>query len=361
MAALYSFDQLINYRFNIHMTNISTFDLNLLRVLDALLRESSVTRAATRVGLSQPATSAALGRLRHALGDPLFVRHGQRLVPTDHALSLEVPLREILDRTKDLIAGPETFDPARASGAFRIGGSDFFAEMLMPALGAALSQRSPGLLVQLVDLVPENYVATLERQRADLVLVPETTFPEWAEHARLFRSSFRMVARAGHPRLLAAGVPPGGVVPTDLFCDLGHVLFSPEGRVSAMGDAALAAVGRKRRVAMTVPVFSGVCRAVAESDLVGLLPRQLAEAMAPRLGLWVCIPPMPLPAATICMVWHRRAARAPAHRWLRGLVAELLQPLDAGEPEAPDGPGTEALHSALPSPTLAPDARGQPR
>src|SRR5690606_23761898 len=101
MAALYSFDQLINYRFNIHMTNISTFDLNLLRVLDALLRESSVTRAATRVGLSQPATSAALGRLRHALGDPLFVRHGQRLVPTDHALSLEVPLREILDRTKD--------------------------------------------------------------------------------------------------------------------------------------------------------------------------------------------------------------------------------------------------------------------
>lgn len=343
------------------MTNISTFDLNLLRVLDALLREGSVTRAAARVGLSQPATSAALGRLRHALGDPLFVRQGQRLVPTDHALSLETPLREILDRTEGLIAGPEAFDPARASGAFRIGGSDFFAEMLMPALGAAVSRQSPALIVQLVDLVPENYVATLERQRADLVLIPETTFPEWTEHVRLFRSSFRMIARAGHPRLAAEGVPPGGVVPTDLFCDLGHVLFSPEGRVSAMGDAALAAVGRKRRVAMTVPVFSGVCRAVSESDLVGLLPRQLAEAMAPRLGLWVYVPPMPLPAATIFMAWHRRASRAPAHRWLRGLVAETLEPLDAGETEAAARPGTEALHSAPPSPTFARDENGRPR
>lgn len=315
--------------------NISAFDLNLLHVLDALLREGSVTRAARRVGLSQPATSAALGRLRHALGDPLFVRQGQGLVPTDHARSLEIPLREILDRAGALIAGPDAFDPARAEGAFRIGGSDFFAEMLMPALGAEVSQRAPGMIVQLVDLVPEDYVATLERQRTDLVLIPRTGFPEWADHETLFRSGFRVIARSGHPRLGAAGVRPGDTVPIDLFCDLGHVLFSPAGRTSAMGDAALAAIGRKRRVAMTVPVFSGVCRAVAGSDLVALLPQQLAEAVAPRLGLSVHVAPMPLPAAAICMVWHRRATGNPAHRWLRGLVADLLRPLDA----APDAAG----------------------
>lgn len=345
----------------IHMTNISAFDLNLLRVLDALLREGSVTRAAARVGLSQPATSAALGRLRHALGDPLFVRHGQRLVPTDHARSLEIPLREILERTEALIAGPETFDPARIDGTFRIGGSDFFAELLMPALGAAVARQAPGLTIQLVDLVPENYIATLERARADLVLIPQTTFPGWTEHMRLFRSSFRMIARAGHPRLLAEGVSPGAVVPIDLFCDLGHVVFSPEGRTSAMGDAALAALGRRRRIAMTVPVFSGVCRAVSESDLVALLPCQLAEASAPRLGLDVYVPPMPLPAATICMVWHRCVTRTPAQRWLRALVAELLRPLDADEAEGADDPGAEALHQGSASPTLAPDADGGPQ
>lgn len=313
------------------MTNLSGFDLNLLRVLDALLREGSVTRAAARLGLSQPATSAALGRLRHALGDPLFVRQGQGLVATDRARRLEIPLREILDRTRALIDGPGIFDPAQAEGAFRIGGSDFFAEMLMPALGAAVSREAPGIIVQLVDLVPGNHVATLEREGVDIVLIPETAFPEWTDHERLFRSSFRMIARSGHPRLRDAGVAPGAEVPMDLFCDLGHVVFSPEGRLSAMGDAALAAVGRKRRVAMTVPVFSGVLRAVVESDLVGMLPRQLAEAVAPRLGLSVHPLPFPVPAATICMVWHRRVSRAPAHRWLRDLVASLLRPLAEGE------------------------------
>jgi DNA-binding transcriptional LysR family regulator len=331
----HSFDQLINCNLYIFCMNISGFDLNLLRVLDALLCEGSVTRAAERIGLSQPATSAALGRLRHALGDPLFVRHGQGLVPTDHARSLEIPLRDILDRTSALIAGPDAFDPARATSDFRIGGSDFFAEMLMPKLGAAMSRQAPDMVVQLVDLVPENYVTTLQRYVTDIALIPGDRFPEWTAHRPLFRSSFRMIARSGHPRLQAAGVAPGAAVPIDLFCDLGHVLFSPEGKRKAMGDAALAAVGRARRVVMTVPVFAGVCRAVEESDLVGLLPRQLAEAVAPRLGLAIYSAPMPLAAATISMVWHRRSSRSPAHRWMRNLIATLLTPLNIGEAPLP--------------------------
>lgn len=339
MPAATPFDQLIDCKLYIYEMNISGFDMNLLRVLDALLRDGSVTRAAERIGLSQPATSAALGRLRHALGDPLFVRQGQRLVPTDYARSLEIPLREVLDRAGALIAGPAAFDPATAVGTFRIGGSDFFAEMLMRALGAAVFRQAPGMILQLVDLVPEDYLATLERRAVDLVLVPEAAFPEWTEREPLFRSSFRMIARRDHPRLRGAGVAQGGVVPLDLFCDLGHVLFSPEGKLRAMGDAALAAVGRQRRVAMTVPVFSGVCRAVAQSDLVGLLPRQMAEAMAPGLGLDIYSLPMPVPAATIVMVWHRRAARNPAHRWMRGLVGDLLRPLDAGEDAGPPPAG----------------------
>jgi DNA-binding transcriptional LysR family regulator len=308
--------------------NISSFDLNLLRVLDALLREGSTVRAGARVGLSQPAVSAALGRLRHALGDPLFIRHGQKLEATDYARTLEIPLRSLLDQLAGLLAGPQAFDPARAVETFRLSGSDFFAELLMPRLAGRLAKLAPDIRVQLVDLLPENYVGTLERYEVDMAFVPRTEFPEWIDHQSVFRSAFVTIARKGHPRLKRARVRAGGTIPVDLFCDLGHVLFSPEGRLKAMGDAALAAVGRQRRVVMTLPVFSGVARAVAQSDNIALVPQQLAEDMAPRLGLATYQPPIAIAPADICMIWHRRATGSPAHRWLRGLTAELLADLD---------------------------------
>ncbi|MDP4033903.1 MAG: LysR substrate-binding domain-containing protein [Pseudorhodobacter sp.] len=130
--------------------------------------------------------------------------------------------------------------------------------------------------------------------------------------------------RSYHPRLARSGVPPGTVVPLELFCDLGHVVFSPEGNLKAMGDAALARMGRIRRVIMTMPVFSGVCIAVAGSDLVALVPEQLALRMAPGLGLEIYLPPMPLNVANICMLWHKRSTGTAAHLWFCNTVAEVL-------------------------------------
>lgn len=316
--------------------NFSSFDLNLLRVLDALLAEGSTVRAAARVGLSQPAVSSALGRLRNALGDPLFVRQGQQLVPTEFASGLARPLRDSLDGLEAMLAGPEAFDPASVEETFKISGSDFFAEMLMPALGERLSRIAPGVRVQLIDLVPANYTAVLEDREVDLALIPRNDAPPGLECQPLFRSPFVMVARRGHPRLARAGIAAGATVPIDLFCDLGHILFSPQGKLGAMGDAALAAVGRKRRVVMSMPVFYGVARAVSASDHVALLPLQLAERLAGPLGIDTYIPPMPLPTPQIVMVWQRRLTSAPAHRWLRSQIAQLMEPLD--RPTAPDGP-----------------------
>lgn len=125
------------------------------------------------------------------------------------------------------------------------------------------------------------------------------------------------------------------MVPIDLFCDLGHILFSPQGKLKAMGDAALAAVGRERRVVMTIPVFSGVCGAVSQSDHVALLPRQLALALAPKLGLEIFSPPMAIAPALICMIWHRRATASPAHRWLRTTIADILFRFNEGETALP--------------------------
>lgn len=306
--------------------NFATFDLNLLKVLDALFQEGSTVKAGARLGMSQSAVSGALGRLRHALGDPLFIRHGNRLVATDYAEALREGLRAELERLEALLAPPRAFDPARAEGQFRIAGSDFFADLLMPQLGALLAWQAPGLKAQLVELVPTDYIASLERYEADLVLVPETDLPSWLNAATMFSSPFAVIARAGHPRI--TGLQEESEMPLDLFCALQHVLFSPEGKLAAMGDAALAQVGRTRQVAMTVPVFSGVCRVVSESDLIALVPLQLARKVAAQHGLRLFAPPMPLPAASIIGVWHRRAEANPQAAWMRARIFEVLKPLD---------------------------------
>ncbi|PKP63162.1 MAG: LysR family transcriptional regulator [Alphaproteobacteria bacterium HGW-Alphaproteobacteria-8] len=278
------------------------------------------------------AISAAMGRLRVKLNDPLFVRQGQRIVPTDFALGLELPLQKILHDLETLLSSADRFDPQAVAQSFKVAGSDFFAELLMPKLSEALAQAAPRMQVQLVDLVPNDYVSTLERAGIDLALVPRTDFPEWSDHQQVFRSRFVMIARRGQPRLKRMGVAPGTVVPIDLFCDLGHVVFSPEGKLKAMGDAALARVGRERRVVMTLPVFSGVCNAVAGGDLVALVPEQLAVHLAPRLGLETFAAPMPLRDAQMCMLWHKRSTATPAHRWFRNIVAEILAPLESERP-----------------------------
>jgi len=312
------------------VTNLSTFDLNLLRVLDALLREGSTVGAGRRLGLSQPAVSAALGRLRHALGDPLFVRQGQGLVPTGFAAGLEEPVRAVLEDLEGVLAGPREFDPARAQLDFRISGTDFFAVMLMPALGARLQRQAPGVRVQLLDLVPDNYVHALEGRNVDLALLPERPFPAWIAHEALFHAEFAVIARHGHPALAKAGVGPGDVVPIELFCALDHVLCSPDGHFHGLGDVALAREGRSRRVVMSLPVFEGVLQVVAATDMIALLPRDLAERRADACGVAVHAPPVAIASPLLCMIWHRRHSSEPAHQWLRGTVRDILIPRGRG-------------------------------
>lgn len=311
--------------------NLSSFDLNLLRVLDALLHEGTTAAAGAKIGLSQPAVSSALGRLRHALGDPLFVRRGQGMEPTVFAETLKAPLRAHLDGLATLLSSGEAFEPMKSEDSFRLSGSDYFAEMLMPQLADTLSRRAPGMRVQIVDLVPDSYVDTLERYEVDIAMIPETAFPGWVDSQHLLWASFAAIARRGNERLDRHGVAPGSVIPMDLFCDMGHVLFSPEGNFKGMGDRALAELGRERRVVMTMPYFIGVARAVSRSELIALMPRELAERLSTLLPLDLYEAPMPLPKTEVLMVWHQRQSARPAHRWLREQIVEVLAPY-AGTP-----------------------------
>lgn len=183
--------------------------------------------------------------------------------------------------------------------------------------------------VQLVDLVADNHVQSIEQYRVDMVVLPEIDFPAWIDGRRVHHSRFVSIARQGHPRLRRAGLRPGDTIPLDLFCDIPHVVFSPEGNLRAMGDAALARVGRQRQIAMTLPVFSGVYHAVARSDMIALIPHQLADYMGPRLGFDSYQPPIPISPVALTLAWHRRSTHSPAHRWLRDQIAETLAPLDA--------------------------------
>ena len=306
--------------------NFSTLDLNLLRVLDALLHEGSTAKAGQRIGLSQPAVSAALKRLRHALGDPLFVRRGQGIEPTDFAEGLKGPLRSHLDGLQTLLDAGRAFDPAAATDTFKLSGSDYFAEMLMPELADLLSRRAPLMRVQLVDLVPDGHIDTLDRYEVDIAMIPEMEFPPWVRTQHLLWAQFSVIARNGNRRIARLGVTPGDEIPLDPFCDMGHVLFSPEGNFKGMGDMALAKVGRERRVVMTSPYFNGVARAVSRSELIALVPTVFAERVATYLPLSLYAAPIPLPVTEVLMVWHQRSTANPAHRWLRDQIAEVLAP-----------------------------------
>lgn len=317
--------------------NLRSFDLNLLRVLDALLEEGSTVRAGERIGLSQPAVSSALGRLRGALGDPLFIRSGSGLEPTDFARSIAPELRGLLVKIEQTLTVP-VFDPATATNAFRISGTDYFGELLMPRLADRLSREAPGVQSILVDLVTEAYIDSIETHAVDIALMPWIGDIPDRFHWRPFAwASFVLAARKEHPRLLRARLAPGDEVPLDLFCDLGHIVMSPEGRLETLSDETLQAMGRNRRVVMSMPYFSSIYQAVSESDLVALLPTKLAERVAPKAGLDLYRPPMPVTLVLLIMVWKATASANPAHRWFRETVMEELAWLNEGEPVLPEG------------------------
>lgn len=316
--------------------NFAALDLNLLRVFDAMAIELNTTRTGERVGLSQPAVSAALGRLRHLIGDELFVREGNRMVPTQRALSLRAPIGEALHQMEEALSAVARFEPATAAQTFRLSGSDYFSTLLMPRLAAAVRSEAPGVTLQMLDHPSSDVVRLLGEGVMDLAVDSRFDVPEWVCSQRLFQSFMVSVLPKHHPVTAQAGVRPGDRIPPEVFCAIPQVLMSMDGSRTGTVDRVLADQGLQRRVAVTVPHFHAVALAVAQAGLLGNLPITFARPIAPLLELDIYLPPYDPPIVDVMLFWHRRVDNHAASAWLRGHVIRALDfgPLDMTEPLA---------------------------
>jgi DNA-binding transcriptional LysR family regulator len=300
--------------------NFASFDLNLLRVFDALMRERSATRAGALIGLSQPAVSNALNRLRQVLGDELFVRRGNDMVPTPRAESLAERVRDALAQVEQALAGDVRFDPEGADRVFTLLGADFFATQLMPDLAERIAAAAPRIALRLLDSASGDVERLLRENAIDAALERPLEMPDWVSRHLLFGSPFAIIAARRHPALKS--VRPGAQLPLDRFCALPHAIRSIDGSMAGMIDDALRKAGAERRVMLALPNFQGIAQAVARGRLIAAVPVQFATAVAKDLDLAIYAPPVEVPVPEISMYWHKRHDQNPAHRWLRGQIVD---------------------------------------
>lgn len=295
-------------------------DLNLLVAFDALMKERSVTRAGIRIGRTQPAMSAALSRLRGLLNDELFIRSPAGLQPTPRAFDLAEPLGHALTEIQRTLEFTQTFDPTTSTATFSIALSDHPTFRVLPVLLDALRQKAPGITLRIGNFTArDDAITLLDAGEADLTIGVSPTASGRILTRPLFSEDFVCVLRRDHPATKA---------PLDLpaFLSLSHLLVSPENDRFGLVDAALAKMGHKRRLAVTLPTMYAAPLVIARSDLIATLMAGVIPASGQADALAVRPPPIDLDPITFTMSWHRRNDVHPAQRWLRDFVAGL--PLD---------------------------------
>lgn len=301
--------------------NFRTLDLNLLRVFDEVMAERSLTRAARNLSLTQPAVSNALRRLRSALGDELVRRAGAGVEPTPRALSLWPVVRDALRQLEHSLV-PASFEPLHADNSFVLAMADATASEVIPGAVRILEDEAPGISLRVVPLTTRDPRRLLEDEAADVALgyfpavMTDLTGRAQAGEAvafeshRLYVGQYVCVMRSGHP--LAQGV-----LTLEAFCQARHLLVSFSGRPWGFVDEALGALGRERRIVLTVNQFFTAGRVVANSDLLTVLPRHFVNTTGMAEALAVRELPLNLPLVHVDALWHRRTHGSLAHAWLR--------------------------------------------
>lgn len=298
--------------------DISDLDLNLIVTLDVLLAERNVTRAARRLNVSQPALSARLNRLRDVFADPLLLPAQRGMVPTLRALELQGPLHDALEGLRQVVAEGAPFDASTAVATVAISGSDYVQNAVLIPLIRGLREEAPGIRVAWRNLDVAATALQMERGDVDLALVMPQGAPDSARMINLYHERYVVIVRKGHPQVR-------GRIDLDLFCDLEHIVVSPEGGgFRGPTDLILEAAKRSRRAVLSAPAFLVVAETVAQSDMIAVIPERLARNHTDRLQ--VLEPPVAIPGFDIAMVWHDRTTTHPTQRWLRERIVRVARP-----------------------------------
>ncbi len=297
--------------------NPSALDLNLLVALDALLRERGVSAAAKRLGLSQPATSHALARLREVLGDPLLVRVGRTMELSPRAEQLGPEVEVALRAVMAVFRAPSPFVPATLAHAFGVAATDYVQLVLLGQLVQALAEAAPRASIHVLPMGERSFVEVLRVGEIELAIgLPPTGGATDIHVSELFRDRTVGIARKGH------AAAQGKLTPAN-YANCQHVLVAPRGTPQSSIDQSLAKLGLSRRVVLTVPSFLVVPHIVAESDAVALVAERLARVFVRLLPLEMFEPPFDVGATRITMAWHARSHVDPAHRFFRELVRRV--------------------------------------
>lgn len=308
--------------------NISRVDLNLLVYLDVLLRECNVTRAAEELGISQPAMSNSLRRLRDLFGDPILVRTSDGMTPTDRALELQPLVRNVLSAAEQVILPKTEFDPAASSRIFRIMASDYTESTLLPVLLRQLRKEAPGIRL---DIMTPSDVSfhDVERGKVDLVINRFDSLPQSFHQVHLWDDSFSCVLSAENPVIKHWNL--------DSYLTSKHVWVSKTGMGVGVGmtpndvqrlgwvDEALAKLDVKRDITLFTRHYQAALLLGEQDDLIVTIPTMTAMGMAKNPKVVILDPPFEIPRMRLKMVWSPLLQHDPGHKWLRQIIKSVSE------------------------------------
>jgi DNA-binding transcriptional LysR family regulator len=292
--------------------NWNSFDLNLLVVFDAIMQAKTLTRAGQRLGMSQPAVSHALARLRHMLKDDLFVRTPEGMLPTPRAERMAGPVRAALQELQ-VTVGSDEFDPLQASRSFTIAANNYGARAVVPGLIRRVAKLAPSVVL---DVRPSGTLHVLDQLDSGGVELALNTLTDGGDRFKcvgLMEDEYVAIVASDHP--VAAETD----LSIERFAALQHVTVTSSGDDTHFIDDALAEHGLTRHVSARVPLHSLILMLI-DSEAVAVVPRRVAADLVVICPLAMRPLPFPSPRVALSMIWHRRLDNDPAHRWLRGTV-----------------------------------------
>lgn len=304
--------------------NLKSVDLNLLVAFDVLVTERNVTRAAERLGVTQSALSHALRRLRTLFGDPVLTRGPHGMEPTEVALELIQPVRDVLSDIHSVLTARAAFDPTTTRRAFSLSMSDAMSVEVLPTIVRRLRQQAPGIDLVVSTSGPRATCTRIAEDEVDLAVGVFPEVPPEIQSQELYRDSLVCVADRRHPLLRRGRMDERSY----LACP--HVTVAPNLDSGIQIDTILAAMGLDRRVMATVSHYIAVPALVRDTDLIAHSRRRLVGLLPGSAGLVAFPIPVPVrvPELSFVQLWHRRHERDPGHRWLRDLVGEAIRSLE---------------------------------